>query len=172
MRMYNNRILFTVLLLSLSFFSVAQVNDSATTSRIQKVLSARYSRISAESRKFIYNAVDLNDDGKPEYLVGLTGSEFCGRAGCNMLVLNSAFKVITAMTIVQYPVYAGAPGGKEVSKGYSNLYLRTGGIGLVKMAWNGHSYPTNPSLAPVVPDSVVTGKYEFLKEGGQQTYGF
>jgi hypothetical protein len=164
--------LFSFMLLLVSSFSFAQENDAATTAKLQKVLAARYPKVPAESRKFIYNAVDLNDDGKDEILVGLTGSEFCGRAGCNMLVLNSAYKVVTSITIVQYPVYVGAPGGKEVTKGYSNLYLSTGGKGLVKMIWNGKTYPTNPSLAPSIANSVIEGKFEFLKETGQTAYNF
>ena len=159
-------------LLLISNFSFGQEQDKTVTSQLQKVLATRYAKVPVENRKFIYNAVDLNDDGKDEYLVGLIGSEFCGRAGCNMLVLNNTYKVITAMTIVQYPVYVGAPGGKEVTKGYSNLYLSTGGKGLVKMAWNGKSYPTNPSLAPAESKSTVEGKFKFLNATDQATYTF
>jgi hypothetical protein len=164
--------LLSFMLLLISVSSFAQQNDGATTAKLQKVLAARYTKVPAESRTFIYNAVDLNDDGKDEFLVGLIGSEFCGRAGCNMLVLNSAYKVITSMTIVQYPVYVGAPGGKEVTKGYSNIYMSTGGKGLVKMAWNGTAYPTNPSMAPGAPKSLISGKFEFLKVTDQATYNF
>jgi hypothetical protein len=51
-----------------------------------------------------------------------------------------------------------------VTKGYSNIYVCTKGIGYVKMAWNGSKYPTNPSLAPKISETVISGKYAFLDE--------
>jgi hypothetical protein len=161
--------LFLVFSATISF---GQQNDTATTTKLQKILSARYAKVPPENRRFIYNAVDLNDDGKDEFLVGLIGMEFCGSGGCTMLVINKDYKVVTSITLVKYPVYVGAPGGKEVTKGYSNLYIHTGGKGLVKMAWNGKSYPTNPSLQPAAPASLVKGKFEFLKATDQETYTF
>lgn len=165
---------FTVfLLISMTgTFVKAQEVDPAVTEKIKQTLAKNYGTTPATDRTFIYNAVDLNDDGKNEYLVGLTGSTFCGSAGCNMLVLNNKFGINTKMTIVQFPVYAGAPGTKEVTKGYSNIYVRTKGVGFVKMAWNGSKYPTNPSLAPKISESLVSGKYAFLDDAKQATYTF
>jgi hypothetical protein len=164
--------LLSLLLLFTGYISFAQQNDTATTAKLQKILAARYVKVPPENRRFIYNEVDLNDDGKNEVLVGLIGMEFCGSGGCTMLVLNKDYKVVTSITLVKYPVYVGAPGGKEVTKGYSNLYIYTGGVGLVKMTWNGKSYPTNPSLQPAAPASLVKGKFEFLKATDQATYNF
>jgi hypothetical protein len=45
------------------------------------------------------------------------------------------------------------------SKEYSNLYAYSKGKGYVKLARNGKTYPTNPSLAPLVNESVVKDKY-------------
>lgn len=153
-------------------FAKAQEVDPAITEKIKQTLAKNYGSTPANDRNFIYNAVDLNDDGKNEYLVGLTGSTFCGSAGCNMLVLNNKFGINTKMTIVQFPVYVGAPGTKEVTKGYSNIYVSTKGVGYVKMAWNGSKYPTNPSLAPKISESLINGKYAFLDEGKQASYNF
>ncbi len=153
-------------------FVKAQEVDPAVTEKIKQTLAKNYATTPATDRSFIYNAVDLNDDGKNEYLVGLTGSTFCGSAGCNMLVLNNKFGINTKMTIVQFPVYAGAPGTKEVTKRYSNIYVSTKGVGYVKMAWNGTKYPTNPSLAPKISESVINGKYAFLDDARQASYTF
>lgn len=150
----------------------AQEVDPAVTEKIKQLLAKSYGTTPPDDRKFIYNAVDLNDDGKNEYLVGLTGSTFCGSAGCTMLVLNNKFGINTRMTIVQFPVYVGAPGTKEVTKKYSNIYVSTKGVGFVKMAWNGSKYPTNPSLSPKISESVISGKYAFLDEGKQEEYKF
>jgi hypothetical protein len=150
----------------------AQEVDPAITEKIKQTLAKNYGTTPANDRSFIYNAVDLNDDGKNEYLIGLTGSTFCGSAGCTMLVLNNKFGINTRMTIVQFPVYIGPPGTKEVTKGYSNIYVSTKGVGYVKMAWNGTKYPTNPSLAPKISESVISGKYAFLDEAKQASYTF
>jgi hypothetical protein len=89
-----------------------------------------------------------------------------------MLVLNNKFPVNTRMSIVQFPVYVGPPASKEVTKGYSNIYVSTKGIGYVKMIWNGSKYPTNPSLAPKVSQSTIGDKYAFLDEQKQAVYNF
>jgi hypothetical protein len=150
----------------------AQAENAETTAKIQKLLKARYSDCPAGDCKFVYNAIDLNDDGKNEYLVGLLGSYYCGRAGCKMLLLSNTFKVVTSFTIVQFPVYVGPPASKEVTKGYSNLYVSTGGKGMVKLMWNGKTYPSNPSLAPAAPKGITDGKFAFLDAQHQTVYDF
>jgi hypothetical protein len=127
---------------------------------------------SAGSRNFIYNAIDLNDDGKDEYLVGLTGMDWCGSGGCTMLVFDHNVKLNTRMTVVEYPVYVGAPGGSEVTKGYSNIYIENRDGTVSKMAWNGTKYPTNPSVAPKVDKSILKDKFKFLniQEQDQVSY--
>jgi hypothetical protein len=164
-------ILFLMITLTGNFVKAQEV-DPAVTEKIKQTLKKLYPTTPANDRNFIYNAVDLNDDGKNEYLVGLTGSTFCGSAGCNMLVLNNKFGLNTKMTIVQFPVYVGPPASKEVTKGYSNIYVSTKGVGYVKMAWSGSKYPTNPSTAPKISESVISGKYAFLDESKNALYNF
>jgi len=150
-------ILMFALLTSLTSFS-----QSSPINRITAYLKNNYPDASDASRHFIYNAIDLNDDGKDEYLVGLIGGDWCGSGGCTVLVFNNAIKLTTRMTVVNYPIYVGAPGGKEVTKGYSNLYIENKDGSIAKMAWNGTKYPTNPSIAPKVDKKVITGKFKFL----------
>jgi putative lipoprotein len=150
----------------------SQETDPAVAEKIKQVLAKNYGTTPAADRKFLYNAVDLNDDGKNEYLVALVGSTFCGNAGCTMLVLNNKYGINTRMSIVQFPVYVGPPASKEVTKGYSNIYVSTKGVGYVKMAWNGSKYPTNPSTSPKISDKMIEGKYAFLNEGSQEQYNF
>jgi hypothetical protein len=163
---------FCLMTVSQSLHAQSQEEDPAVTSKIKALLAKTYPTVPAGERKFFYNPVDLNDDGKSEYLVGLLGSDFCGSAGCTMLVLNSKFGINTKMTVVQFPVYVGPPASKEVTKGYSNLYVGAKGKGNVKMAWNGSKYPTNPSMAKSVPESVIQGKYAFLDESKAKVQEF
>ena len=152
--------------------SQAQEQDPASTASIQKYLAKYYGKEAAENKKFIYSAVDLNDDRKNEYLVGLVGNSFCGTGGCTMLVLTSKFTLNTRMTVVGFPVYVGPPGGKEVTKGYSNLYMYSKGKGYVKMVWNGSKYPTNPSMAPSIKEELIKDKHAFLDEKTSQQFTF
>jgi hypothetical protein len=164
-------LLFLVIFLSGTYVK-AQEADPAVTEKIKQTLAKLYPTTPANDRSFIYNTIDLNDDEKNEYLVGLTGSTFCGSAGCNMLVLNNIFGLNTKMTIVQFPVYVGPPASKEVTKGYSNIYVSTKGVGYIKMAWNGSKYPTIPSTASKISESVFSGKYAFLDESKNTLFNF
>jgi len=150
-----------LLLLGMSTLATAQSN---ALSSIKKFLKTTYPSTSETSRNFVYNEIDLNDDGKNEYIVGLTGGDWCGSGGCTMLVLTNTFKLNTKMTVVEFPVYIGAPATTEVTKKYSNIYIQNRDGSVSKMAWTGVKYPTNPSTAPKVNKKVIEGKYKFLNE--------
>lgn len=164
----------TMALLLISFQSgFAQTESPEETAKIQKFLAAKYPKEDADGRKFMYASVDLNDDGKNEYIVGLVGPSFCGSGGCTMLVLNNAFKQTTAVTVVDYPIYIGFPGSKEVTKKYSNLYVYSKGKGYVKLSWSGTKYgPSNASMAPKVSDDIKNGKVAFLEMPATKVYTF
>lgn len=170
----------TIKFLSTLWVCIAMFNSSANaqeanpeiTEKIKQTLAKSLAATPANDRNFIYSPIDLNDDGKQEYLVGLTGATFCGSGGCTMLVLNNKFGINTRMTLVRYPVYVGAPGGKEVTKGYSNIYVDTKGVGYVKMVWTGSKYPTNPSMAPKIAETIINGKFALLDEKTLPSYTF
>lgn len=171
--MSKNR--FAILLLSMFAFqfTMAQTESPEETVKIQKFLAARYAKEDADGRKFMYASIDLNDDGKNEYIVGMVGPSFCGSGGCTMLVLTNSLKLNSTFSVVDYPVYIGAPGTKEVTKKYSNLYVYSKGKGYVKLAWNGTKYgPSNASMAPKVPDDIKNGKVPFLEMPATKVYTF
>lgn len=159
-----------VVFLGSTALSFAQTKEAPDA--IIGYLKTNYNEASETSRHFIYNAVDLNDDGKDEYLVGLIGSDWCGSGGCTVLILDKNFKLNTRMTVVDYPVYVGAPGGKEVTKGYANIYIQNRDGSLAKMTWNGKKYPTNPSVAPKTDKKSIAGKFKFLDIAVQEQLSF
>lgn len=150
----------------------ASLAQTSVPNQIIEFLKKNHGTASETSRHFIYNAVDLNDDGKDEYLVGLIGGDWCGSGGCTMLILDNKMKQNTYMTVVNYPVYVGAPGGAEVTKGYSNIYIENRDGSVAKMAWNGKKYPTNPSTAPKVDKKITEGKFKFLNIAEQDQLSF
>jgi hypothetical protein len=51
--------------------------------------------------------VDLNGDGIPEVIVFVTGEDWCGSGGCEILVLarkGSSYSVVTRMTVSRPPI--------------------------------------------------------------------
>ncbi len=140
--------------------------------RIESCLLSVYGKNSEFPRRFIYSIVDLNDDGKEEYLIGLMGPDFCGTGGCTMLILSKDLKVISKITLVNYPIYISGEASGDTTKGYKNIYLRTGHVGYVKLVWNGETYPKNPSIEPTVPESYISGKKEYLKAEDDPAFEF
>jgi hypothetical protein len=96
------------------------------------------------SRKFILFEYDLNEDGKTEIFVGLTGPYFCGSGGCTFLLLNHEGQKVTGFTVTDYPVIIA----KTKTKGWKDLILSTAGKNHL-MKFNGSGYPSNPSVQPV-----------------------
>jgi hypothetical protein len=159
-----------------SFLILFSIGISAQTKSVPNsiitYLKTNYPDTPETSRHFIYNAIDLNGDNKDEYLVGLIGGDWCGSGGCTMLLFTNAMKLNTRMTVVEFPVYIGAPGGKEVTKGYSNIYIENRNGSVVKIAWNGKKYPTNPSIAPKADKKIINGKFKFLNIAKQNQFTF
>lgn len=152
--------------------AIGWAQNQSVPDAIVAFLKTNYNDAPETGRHFIYNAVDLNDDGKDEYLVELIGGYWCGSGGCTVLILDKNFKLNTKMTVVNDPIYVGAPGGKETTKGYANIYIQNRDGSVAKMAWNGKKYPTNPSVAPKVDKKIVVGKFKFLNIAEQKQLAF
>lgn len=118
--------------------------------------------INETSRKFIFFEYDLNDDGKKEILVGLTGSYFCGSGGCTQYILEDQGNVISKFTVADNPVIIDS----YKSNGWKDLIIHSGGKNhLVK--FNGKKYPSNPSMQPefkMIPGDDLTRALNFVNE--------
>lgn len=97
------------------------------------------------SKRFIFFEYDLNDDGKKEIFVGLTGSYFCGSGGCTQYILDNKGAVISKFTVADYPVVIDT----QKSSGWKNLFIQSGRKNRV-VKFDGKKYPSNPSLQPVL----------------------
>lgn len=114
------------------------------------------------SKKFIFFEYDLNDDGKKEILVGLTGSYFCGSGGCTQFVLDNQGAVISKFTVADYPVVIDT----DKSNGWKNLFIRSGGKNRI-VKFDGKKYPSNPSLKPElkdIPEDDLQRALDFVNE--------
>lgn len=99
--------------------------------------------IDDNSKKFIFFEYDLNEDGKKEILVGLTGGYFCGTGGCTQLLLDDQGNVITQFSVSGNPVVIDT----NKTNGWKDLFIYSGNkYRIVK--FNGKTYPSNPSILP------------------------
>jgi hypothetical protein len=99
--------------------------------------------LTERDRKFQMEMVDLNDDGKDEYFVRFMGPYFSGSGGGTILLLDRYAEVITKFTVTRPPIYVTG----DKSNGWRTLRLSNGGV-LRELAFDGKSYPSNPSIAP------------------------
>ena len=96
---------------------------------------------------------DLNGDGRADAIVLLTG-KWCGSGGCNMLIFRGAetgFSFVSESTITQEPLMV-LP---ETKHGWHTLVVMSGGTGNVLMRFDGHRYPSNPSVQPKASSTQV-----------------
>lgn len=114
------------------------------------------------SKRFIFFEYDLNDDGKKEILVGLTGPYFCGSGGCTQYILGNQGTVISRFTVADYPVVIDT----QKSFGWKNLFIYSGGKNRI-VKFDGKKYPSNPSLQPelkVTPGDRLPRALNFITE--------
>lgn len=120
--------------------------DILTTVRMQ--FSSPY-----QETRYLSGAFDLNADRRPEWIIHVVGPIACGTGGCPTLLFSpqsSGYKLVSKISVTKLPVRVAAGS----SKGWRNLIVHVGGGGAepaeVELAFNGKSYPSNPT---------VTGKY-------------
>lgn len=137
------RLAFALLFVFLSSSASAQGDDG--------LASAAYAHLAARGDKSYPSlhtfSIDLNGDGRADGIVLLTGSAWCGSGGCNMLVFRgteAGFSFVSESTITQEPLMV-LPESKH---GWRTLVVNSGRTGKVLMQFDGHRYPSNPSLQP------------------------
>jgi hypothetical protein len=104
---------------------------------------------------------DLNDDGREDGVVLLTGNRWCGSGGCSMLVFEGAehgFRLVSTSTIANEPV-AVLP---TTEHGWHTLIVSARGKGSVMMPFDGRKYPSNPSTQRKASGAEVEHAHELL----------
>jgi len=123
---------------------VSEKDDKAVAlirKQLQVLLKKDLPVMTPEQRFFYYEAFDLNNDKKDEYLVGFSNSYFCGSGGCSGYILNNDGTVINSFTVTDFPILVTT---NSSEKFYDLLMQSRGVFHLVKMK-NG-KYPSNPSI--------------------------
>jgi hypothetical protein len=134
-----------------SLASTAWAQSDAVATAVYSYLESRGDSNHPDLRVF-YS--DLNDDGRSDAIVLLTSDDWCGSSGCNMLIFqgtDKGFSFVSSSAVTQEPVSV-LP---EKQHGWHTLVVMTGRVGRVLMRFNGHKYPSNPSLQSKVPAALT-----------------
>ena len=99
--------------------------------------------IPMSDRKFRYQQIDLNGDGKMEVFVSFYTPYFCGTGGCSLVLLDDHLKPITKFTVTTPPIYAD----QEMKNGWKTLYVQDGKV-WKELTYENGKYPSNPSVQP------------------------
>lgn len=126
----------------------AGTTDETISKEISNYLVTDYLKkdlvlLTKEDRKFQFQTIDLNNDGKQEVFINFTGSYFCGTGGCTLLLLDSNRKLITKFTVSRPPIMVEPHTGKEWAK----LMIKDNNV-WKELKYNNGKYPGNPSILP------------------------
>jgi hypothetical protein len=118
-----------------------------------------YGSVVERDLRYSVASVSLNGNSKHQLFVYLPGRWSCGSGGCVALLLeprDSSFRVIDRFTLVRLPIRI-LP---SKTHGWHDLAMPVEGGGIfpghfVILRFNGHSYPSNPSMAPKLPGKLA-----------------
>lgn len=125
--------------------------------------------------RYSFAVVSLHGHSKGQIIVYLSGMAWCGSGGCTELLLEphgSSFRIINKFTLARLPIRI-LP---SKSHGWHDLAMPVGGGGIIHrylalLRFNGHKYPSNPSMAPKLPTKLAgTGTEVPLSESGSLVY--
>jgi hypothetical protein len=135
--------------------------------QLQILLKKDLPVMTKEDRYFYYEAFDLNNDKKDEYLIGFSSSYFCGSEDCSGYILNNDGSLINKFTITDFPIYITTSSTEK----FYDLIIKTGGkLHSVKMK-NG-KYPSNPSVQEIWKGDVPKESSKVLDIDGKKLEKF
>ena len=175
---------FSLVLISLAGGNAFGVSRAASAAGLRRVRPAtiRDSRLEAaiisalydgdvmaakrDKVRYYYNRVDLNADGRPEVLVYLFGTTWCGSAGCAALVfqhVQGKYALVTHIYGVELPVIVS----RVQTNGWQDLiaHVRWGEVGgrtlrdyYAVLRFDGRTYPDQfPGGPPLKPRNRISG---------------
>jgi len=104
----------------------------------------------AARARYVYNRVDLNDDGREEVFVYPLGSIFCGTGGCTLLLFTQSkggYSLINEFPISRTPVMVSP----QKTSGYHDVFKPESGGGAaatyLRYAFDGMQYVERERLA-------------------------
>jgi hypothetical protein len=104
---------------------------------------------------FRFALEDLNGDGRPDAIVLMSDSDWCGSGGCTMLIfrgVENGFAFVSKSTVTSSPIRVS----KNSVRGWRTLIVSSKGKGDVALRLNkSFQYPANPSMQPKASSAEV-----------------
>ena len=113
-----------------------------------QILAPEGLSLEQDNIRYLTGHSDLNNDGSAEHFVLIQNSYFCGSGGCTAVIFDNSGNIISQMSVVKPPVLLA----DSTSNGWQDFMVWSNGAFRL-MAYDGSSYPTNPSLEPGVDRS-------------------
>lgn len=147
------------------------VRDVKLETAIIKTLYEGDRNAAARDRvRYLYNSVDLNGDGRPETLVYLSATAWCGSAGCAACVfqtIGGRYELVTRVSGVELPIIVS----RKSTNDWNELiaYVRWGEVDgrtlrdyYAVLRYDGRTYPDQfPGSSPLGAGDRVTGTAYF-----------
>ena len=99
--------------------------------------------------------VDLDGDGRAEYVVHVAGPMVCGSGGCDTLVFaqeGSGLRLVSRTSVTRPPIVIAS----TTTQGWRDVVVRVSGGGIIpgydaRLRFDGRTYPANPTVPPAEP---------------------
>lgn len=150
-------------------------SDARLRAFLQKFLK-RYPPVIDQDLRYSAASVSLDGGAKRQYLVYIASRWWCGSGGCAALLVEpqgvSSFRVIERFTLARLPIRI-LP---SKTHGWHDLTMPVAGGGIIHrytalLRFNGQRYPSNPSMAPKLPEKLMgLGTEVPLSERGSLVY--
>ena len=111
---------------------------------------------SPRQSEYDYARIDMNGDGRRDALIlfNLPHHHWCGWGGCTLVVFEAQddhFSFISRIANVRGPLLISP----KTSHGWNDIILRLTGMNradeTIRIAFDGRSYPADPSTVPPIP---------------------
>jgi hypothetical protein len=145
-----------LLLACLPFFSsgaAIRAQPSAEDLSLRAFLQTRFQedRANYPDTRYVSAWADLDGDGRPEAFVYLLSGAYCGSGGCNLMIFTprgSSWREVADMAVTNPPIRVL----DSRTRGWNDISVFVAGGGsrgyAALLAFNGRSYPDNPTVAP------------------------
>ena len=129
-----------------------RAQPSSNDQSLRAFLQTRFQedRANYPDTRYVSAWADLNGDGRPEAFVYLISGAYCGSGGCNLMIFTPAgrsWRAVADMSVTNPPIRVL----DSRTRGWNDISVLVAGGGsrgyTALLAFNGTSYPDNPSVA-------------------------
>lgn len=114
------------------------------------------------THRYTWSRVDLNGDSRSELIAQVVGPTFCGTGGCPLLIFREPSPgnliLLTQISLFKDPLIVTKRRHNSWKKLIVRVRVNAASSYYAELLYDGHTYPTNPSVPPAMPlDSSDSG---------------